>query len=444
MSSSSSSSLQEKSKEMSELRLPLYKANFWFVILWLILLINIMDRTVINGILPALKTAFHLTDAQLGMLVSATSLGLSVFVFPFAIIADKWSRRKMISIMGALWSIATYVTGLAQVFPTLLLARLSVGIGEAAYAPAATSLISAWYPLKLRSTMIGIFQSAVILGQAGGVFLGGFLAYRYGWQSVFGILAVPGLILALLSWFIPDYKTKVVNKEKHSDQVIKPRVKDTLLYIVKTPTLLYTFLAYSGFIMAIIAFATWGSTFFLRTFNLNIEKAGMLIGLSALIQSGGAPLGGWLGDIMTRRICGGKLLVAAFVVLLFIALMSLSFQASAKGVSLTIVYLLWTVGAFISAGQWANAIAVSQDLVPPFFRAISFSLLSLTGNLLGGTLGPVITGMISDKMGLTYALQVILLLGGTIAVVFYSLAAKTFKKDLERLEKLGEFQLDRA
>ena len=168
MSSSSSSSLQEKSKEMSELRLPLYKANFWFVILWLILLINIMDRTVINGILPALKTAFHLTDAQLGMIVSATSLSLSVFVFPFAIIADKWSRRKMISIMGALWSIATYVTGLAQVFPTLLLARLSVGIGEAAYAPAATSLISAWYPQKLRSTMIGIFQSAVILGQAGG------------------------------------------------------------------------------------------------------------------------------------------------------------------------------------------------------------------------------------------------------------------------------------
>lgn len=142
---------------------------------------------------------------------------------------------------------------------------------------------------------------------------------------------MPGLILALLSWFIPDYKTKVVNKEKHTDQVIKPRVKDTLLYIVKTPTLLYTFLAYSGFIMAIISFATWGSTFFVRTFNMNIEKAGMLIGLSALIQSGGAPLGGWLGDIMTRRICGGKLLVAAFAVLLFIALMSLSLQASAKG-----------------------------------------------------------------------------------------------------------------
>jgi len=167
-------------------------------------------------------------------------------------------------------------------------------------------------------------------GRGGGV-LGGFLAHRYGWQSVFGILAVPGLILALLSWFIPDYKTKVVNKEKHTDQVIKPRVKDTLLYIVKTPTLLYTFLAYSGFIMAIISFATWGSTFFVRTFNMNIEKAGMLIGLSALIQSGGAPLGGWLGDIMTRRICGGKLLVAAFAVLLFIALMSLSLQASAKG-----------------------------------------------------------------------------------------------------------------
>lgn len=444
MSLSTGHVYQNTKESEPELRLPLWKANVWFAVLWTIFLINIMDRTVMNGLFPALKTAFALTDTQLGMLGSATSLILSVLLLPFAVVADKWSRRKLIAIMGALWSLATYMTGLARVFRTLLLARSSVGIGEAAFAPAASSLISAWYPQGLRGTMMGILQSAVILGQAGGVFLGGFLAYRYGWQSAFGILAVPGLILAVLSWFIPDYKTREVTASQEIAKVVKPKVKDTLAYIVKTPTLLYTYLGYAGFNLAIVAFATWGSTLFVRTYDLNIERAGTLVAVSALLQSFGAPLGGRLGDLLTKHFAGGKLLAGGLAVVVFMLLISVSLQQAGNKGPLGLTFGFWTVGMFVSAAIWPNAYAVALDLVPPFFRTISFSLLSLTGNLLGATLSPVLTGMISDRMGLTSALQLVLLLGGLSTIIFFVLAGRTFKRDVERLKNLGEFKLDRS
>lgn len=203
--------------DVPELKLPAWRANLWFMVLWLIMVIDAMDRQCVTVIFPALKEEFHLTDAQLGLVGSITGLTISILVFPVAIIVDKWSRRKMISIMAVFWSIATFATGLAKGFYTLLLARLSIGTGEAGYGAAAFSLISAYYPQKRRGMMIGLFQAAAILGVAGGVGLGGFLAFKYGWRSVFGILAVPGLILAAFAWFLPDFKTKRVEKDQEKE-----------------------------------------------------------------------------------------------------------------------------------------------------------------------------------------------------------------------------------
>jgi MFS family permease len=418
-----------------ELKLPAWRANFWFAVLWLIMLIDAMDRQCVTAIFPALKSAFQLTDAQLGLVGSITGLTISILVFPVAIIVDKWSRRKMVAIMVAVWSIATFATGLAKGFYSLLAARLAVGVGEAGYGAAGFSLISAYYPQKKRGLMIGLFQAAAILGVSGGVGLGGFIAFQYGWKSVFGILAIPGLGLAILAWFLPDFKTKRI--EANHEREVKPRIKEVLDYIFKTPTLLMVYLGAVSIYVAFSTFAMWTPTFFGRTFALDIKEAGKITALVTLLSWPGSPLGGWLGDRFLKRTKKGRLWAAGIGVGLFLIFISLALQMQ----SFRYVVALWTIAVFFLISYTSNLIAVTQDLVPPYFRSISYSFIPLFQQILAGVWAPMITGFISDRYGLNYALQVIAVFSTLLSLFFFIVASRFYKQDLEKVTSLGKFEL---
>ena len=203
--------IKEQSGAEAELKMPLWKAHLSFAILFIIFALDIADRSAVGAVFPALKEAFGFSDAQLGFVGSIMGITLVAFVLPVAVLVDRWSRSKMIAIMVAFWSLMTYLTGLARTYPLLLLTRLGVGMGEAGYGTASTSLISAWYPQNKRGTMIGLYQGAWTLGMAGGTMLGGYIALNYGWQYVFGVFAIPGLVLSVIAWFLPDFKAKKVD-----------------------------------------------------------------------------------------------------------------------------------------------------------------------------------------------------------------------------------------
>ena len=123
------------------------KYHFWFIIISLIYLFDIADRSIISAVIPAVKAAFGLSDASVGMLGSIMYLSLGVLVVPAGILVDRWSRKYMIAIMVGIWSFATWWTGLARSFGQIVLTWLFVGAGESGYNPAGYSLIGAWYPL---------------------------------------------------------------------------------------------------------------------------------------------------------------------------------------------------------------------------------------------------------------------------------------------------------
>jgi MFS family permease len=193
----------------AELQMPLWKANCWFAVLWGMLFFDMVDRYTLAACLPYIKQTFQLTDAQSGVIASAFSIAIVAAVIPVSLIAHKWSRRKVCSIMVAVWSIATWATGFAKGYGALFASRLGIGAGEAGYLPVSMALISAWYPKDKRGVMIGWLQSAVSAGATVGLMLAGWLAYTYGWRACFGIVAVPGFILAVLGWFMPDFKNDV-------------------------------------------------------------------------------------------------------------------------------------------------------------------------------------------------------------------------------------------
>src|SRR5512140_2430215 len=186
--------------------------SYMFLLLWLLYFFDYVDRMVVVSLFPFLRSEWGLTDAQCGALVSAVYWAIILFSFPASIVIDRWSRRKTIAIMSALWCMATAACAVTRNFSQLFAARTAIGIGEAGYAPGGTAMISALYPETRRAFMVGIWNASIPIGMAAGIVIGGFIASRWGWRHAFGIVALPGLVIALLFFFIKDYKTVVLEK----------------------------------------------------------------------------------------------------------------------------------------------------------------------------------------------------------------------------------------
>lgn len=427
--------------ETAEMNISLKKTNFWVLVVWLIYIIDMMDKQAVNAVLPVLKTQFQFSDAQLGAISSVVSVSVGLLCLPVAILVDRWSRRKIITIMVGLWSFATILTGKAIGFVTLILARLSVGVGEAGYQPAAIALVSAWYPKKMRGTMIGLLTAGAPLGTMAGIIMAGQLTYRFGWRACFGILALPGFVLALIAWFIPDYETVQVNQD--SKESIRGGLRETLLYIIKSPTLILVYLISTAIVMALTTFGAWGVTFYERIFGLNIKQASTIIGVTILIGFPGSLFGGWFGDQLIKKSSKGRLFAALFNGVAFLSIVTLALQFARTSKNLHLVIPLWTLSTFFIFGIMSNMYAATQDLAAPYFRATAVGFVPLVQQLLGAAIGPVIAGFLSDRLGLIDALQIMAVMCIGIGSILICFAVRYYDSDLERVRRLGTFNLQR-
>ena len=427
----------EKDSTQAELKLPLWKANLWFSVLWITMFLDIMDRSIMGGVLPAIKKAFQLSDAQSGFVGSIMGLTVALLSFPVAILVDKWSRKRMIAIMVTFWSLATYATGIAKGYGGLLLARLGVGAGEGGYNSAANSLISSWYPKKIRGTIFGIYNVSVPLGMAAGVMFSGYVAHKYGWQAVFGVLAIPGLIIAALTLFMPDYKAKKIDKD---DVEVKPKLREFFQYIFHTPSLIFIYLGSAFCMVANTSIPLWAPTYFGRAFQLNLKEATQIVGMISLLGVLGGPLGGSLGDYLCKFSVKGRAIALCVSMLLFYLFAFLTFRST---VYIHTVIFFAVMFIFLNSYR-CNIDASSQDLAPAYFRAMVYSLVPLFNHILGGVPAPVITGAISDRFVLQYALQLTAIISAGLSVLCFICASKFWKKDAEKLTRIGKFKLDQV
>jgi MFS family permease len=161
-------------------------------------LLNYIDRNVIYALFEPIKRDLSLTDSQLGWLGSAYILVFSVAALPFGVLSDLRSRRAVIAGGVTVWSAFTFFSGLVQSFGQLFTCRAAVGVGEAAYGPAASSLVADYFPGPRRAIALGILSSGVALGGVLGLLLGGYLESIYGWRVAFMTVGVPGFVCAVL------------------------------------------------------------------------------------------------------------------------------------------------------------------------------------------------------------------------------------------------------
>ncbi len=426
--------------------------NYVFLLLWLLYFFDYIDRMVVVSLFPFLKTDWGLTDAQCGAMVSAVYWAIILFSFPISILIDRWSRKKSIGIMAVLWSLATAACALTRNFGQLFAARAAIGIGEAGYAPGGTAMISALYPEKRRAFMVGIWNASIPLGMAAGIVIGGLIASRWGWRHAFGIVALPGLIIALLFLFVRDYKTvgleKTVDRELRGPELRghlaarcplnslnskKMTKMDIVRTFAATPSLILTYFGFAGMMFTSISMSTFLPTYFQRVQGFPMQKATLLASGIMLTSIIGSPLGGWIADTWMKKRIQARLLLPAISALLTAVLFLTGFHLFSGGMVQYGIFLL----AGIASIAWASsAIAVTQDVVHPGLRAVSYALCVITQNLLGSALGPIVTGAFSDRYGILTALKIASAMALISFVLFY-LGSRYYARDLDKVERVA-------
>lgn len=407
------------------------RAHYVLMMLFLANALAFVDRGVVAMIVEPLKADLGLSDSAIGVLTGFAFVTFySLFGIPFARWADKGVRRGILALGVGLWSVATILCGLATNFWQLALARMAVGVGEAAGTPTSLSIISDYYRKADRPQAIAVFRASVFVASMVGIPITGLLTELYGWRLTFFVFGALGLPLALLIQFTVAEPQRGRFDPDAGPNPQPPPLRETMriMFGHRPFVLLFTGMALYGVSGAIGG--AWVPAFLMRIHDLSPAQVGALVppvlSVSALL---GTLFGGWLGGQMIRR---GHSDRAAILVLLAAALVGVPTQA----VFVFHDSLFWCLAggglaSFFGAMKIGPFMALMLDWMPPAMRGLSAAMVVLATSLIPGGLAPLVVGLVSDalaaqsgEMALRYAmsLQPITLLLGTIVCglsVFY-------------------------
>jgi len=327
--------------------------------------------------------------------------------------------------MAALWSMATLSSAFTRNFLQLFITRSFIGIGEAGYAPGGTAMISNMFPKEKRARIIGLWNASIPLGSALGIGIGGFVAQHFGWRHAFGLVALPGLFIAIAFYFVKDYKTIKLTKKEKTGKETKMQFADMARQFTRNKTLICNNLAFAFNVFITTALLTWLPTYFHRFNNLAMDEASMKASSILILAIIGVPLGGFLTDVWMKKRENARLLFPAISsiftsILLFIAFTLLQ----GTGQYIVLLFIGITGVAFIPAG-----VAVTQDVVHPGLCAISLSLAIIIQHLLGSSLAPIVIGRLSDTHGLDQAMTILPVFAFIAGILFF-IGSFFYKKDI--------------
>ncbi|MEO7001891.1 MAG: MFS transporter, partial [Ktedonobacterales bacterium] len=299
---------------------PGFYAWYFFTLMFLINFINYADRWVFSALSDVLKQQFNFDDAQIGFLASAFLVVYTLVAFPLGYIADRLSRKLIVAVGVALWSVATMLTPLAGNFAVMTVVRSLVGVGEGSYYPAGTPMLSAWFPPKRRATILSIWGVGAVVGAGVGFLLAGALAGG-DWRLAFYITGIPGLLLAALMVFARNKlrnEADPVEKEANTARSFWTKVREYL----RIPTLRVILGMHALGFFALTSLTTFLTIYLGATYGpeSSYGAASISKGLVALIPGVLLLFGGLLGglsggfwaNLVSRRRSGARVLVSGF------------------------------------------------------------------------------------------------------------------------------------
>ena len=396
--------------------------NWVLAVLAFINLFSYLDRYVVSGVLESLKhSGLGLSDTNLGSLMSGFLVVYTLLAPVFGALGDRRSRPRLIALGVACWSFATALSGFAINFLTLFAARAAVGVGEAAYVTIAPSLLSDYFPVRLRGRVMAIFFCAIPVGSALGYVVGGLVDKSYGWRAAFFVAGVPGLVLAALCLFLRDPPRGSQDGDA-SVAVAQPNTRSSmsretwLTYgrLLRNKPYALTVLGYAAYTFAVGGLAYWMPAFLERVRGIPRSEATVSFGTIVVVTGFvGTFVGGWMGDYFARNSRQAHLYLSAAATLVAAPFVWLALTTASHS-----MYQVYMVTAqlclFLSTGP-INAALVNLVIASERATAIALSVFAI--HLLGDALSPFLVGALSDIFSLGQAVRILpaaVLIGGFV------------------------------
>jgi MFS family permease len=397
---------------------------FVLTMLTLVYVFNFIDRQLLVILQESIKKDLNLTDTQLGMLSGFSFAFFYVTLgLPIARLADKSNRRNIITASLGLWSIMTAVSGRAQNFIQLLLARIGVGVGEAGGSPPAHAMISDYFPPDKRATALSVYSSGIYIGIMIGFLTGGYLNQVLGWRTAFIAIGLPGIVFSLLFYL-------TVKEPRRGSTDVGSTVPDephSIITVIKklfsTHSFVYLAFATSLNVFCIYGLSNWAPSFLSRIHHMKTTDIGLVLGLFFGVGGAfGTFISGYLSDRYGKQDKQWYLRIPCIAVIAsgVFAMGGLFIQNTVLSVA-----CLGLCASF--QGMYLGpSIAVAHSLVPASMRASASAVLFFILNLIGLGLGPLVIGYISDKLtpafqseSLRWAMSIIIVIELVSASLFF-------------------------
>ncbi len=402
--------------------------------LFVVYVVNFIDRQILAILLEPIKQELQVSDTAMGFLTGiAFALFYTFAGIPIARWADRGTRRTIIALGVLVWSGMTALSGLARTFPQLALARVGVGIGEAAGSPPAHSLISDYFPPERRATALAVYTMGAYLGVVLGLLLGGWINEYFGWRTAFFVVGLPGVLLALIVRLTLREPARGLS-EGLTDQAELHSTSEVLRYLWSLRSFRHLSIAAALYGFAGYGFTNWAPAFLIRVHEMSTGETATWLGLSIGIGGGaGAYLGGRLSDGLGARDVRWFMRIPALG-----AVASIPFYVLFLFSPDRIAALLFYLPAALLGGFYVGpTYAMTQGLAKLHMRALASAVLLFILNLVGLGLGPQTVGILNDLLADRFGNEAIryslLLIGLTNAwAAGHSLlAARTLREDLE-------------
>jgi MFS family permease len=415
-------------------------------------LLSLIDRILLSLLVVPIEKDLKITDTEFSLLTGlAFALLYSVAGVPIARIADRGiSRSRIVGLGIIVWSLMTAISGFAQEYWELFLARVGVGIGEAALAPAAASIIADLFPREKLSKAMAVFTLGGILGSGAAYLLGGaavalvsraaplhlpVIGALSGWRLAFVAVAMPGVIVAGLVFSMQE------PQRAWREPAAEPG--DGLLRFLKVnaSAIAVYFAAYSCFNALFYGFITWLPALLIRRHQLDVQAVGVVIGMVLIVVGPvGAMLGGASADFLMRR---GK--NTAHMRINFLACVGITCFAVAMPLDSN-----WPSAIALLCGLYFSCSIVSaigiaglQLMTPPHLRAQVTAIFFLVINLFGITSGPAAIALLTDFVfrdpnTIHRSMALVGAVFPTIAAILFLLGTNTVGRSVCRQRFLAE------
>jgi MFS family permease len=405
-------------------------ARFALFVLFAVNFLNYIDRYVLSAVAELIHKEFGLMDAQVGLLGAMFMVAYMLFSPVAGVLADRFPRRFFVGGGVLVWSLATFLSGLAGGYRALLWARSIIGAGEAGFGSVAPTLIADLFPKSSRGRMLSFFYVAIPVGSALGYLLGGFVGNRYGWRPAFFVAGAPGAVLGVMAFFMAEPPRGAGDGVSSSAERVFDR--GAVLGLRRNSTFVHTVLAMAAMTFALGGMAFWFPTYLGRVRGMGIAEANSVFG-GITVAAGllGTFLGGEIGDRLQGRTKKSYLLVSGVGMLLAIPALVVGLLAPGRTLFLGSLFLA-EVLVFLNTGP-ANAVLV--NVVLPEIRATAVAIAIFVYHVLGDVPSPALIGFVSDRTGsLTLAL-----LSTSVAMavsgVLYLRGARTLEADTEAVNR---------